>query len=123
MRLISDIAHCFVCSIIILFASTLPACQTKDNAVYDLLALRNEIEAHHSEYSQPEWDEIIGKYDEICMRLDEMPLTKEERMEVEKIKGEIVGYTSKIIIRDAAGKVKDIIDEIVSFTEGFLETF
>ena len=101
----------------------LVACQTESNAVYDLLMLRTEIEANHSQYIQSEWEDAIARYNEICGRLDEMSLTKEERMEVEKIKGEIAGYTANIIINDTVNKVQNIIDEVVSFSEGFLETF
>lgn len=100
----------------------LVACQTESNAVYDLLILRNEIEEHHSQYIQTEWEDVIARYNEICIRLDDMPLTKEERMEIEKIKGEIAGYTANIIINDTVDKVKKIIDEVVSFSDGFLET-
>lgn len=121
MRL--NIIHSAVCCIIGPFMLLLVACQTESNAVYDLLMLRTEIEANHSQYTQAEWEDVIARYNDICVRLDEMPLTKEERMEVEKIKGEIAGYTANIIINDTVNKVQNIIDEVVSFSEGFLETF
>lgn len=120
MRL--NFIHSAVCCIIGLFMLLLVACQTESNAVYDLLILRNEIEEHHSQYIQTEWEDVIARYNEICIRLDDMPLTKEERMEIEKIKGEIAGYTANIIINDTVDKVKKIIDEVVSFSDGFLET-
>ena len=121
MRL--NIIHTAVCCIIGSFMLLLVACKTESNAVYDLLMLRTAIEANHSQYTQSEWEDAITRYNEICVRLDEMPLTKEERMEVEKIKGEIAGYTANIIINDTVNKVQNIIDEVVSFSEGFLETF
>ena len=121
MRL--KIIHSAVCCIIGSFMLLLVACKTESNAVYDLLMLRTEIETNHSQYTQSEWENATARYNEICGRLDEMPLTNEERMEVEKIKGEIAGYTASIIINDIEDKVQNIIDEVVSFSEGFFETF
>lgn len=101
---------------------SLVACQTESNTIYDLITLRADIENNHSRYTQSDWEDTIATYNEICRRLDEIPLTKEERMEVEKIKGEIAGYIANIIVNDTKDKVQNIIDEVVSFSKGFLET-
>lgn len=122
-RLMMKVAHNIVYGITVLLTLALSACKAEHNAVYDLLAFRAEIEVNHSEWTQAEWEDAISRYNGICKQLDEMPLTKEERMEIEKIKGKIAGYASSIFISETADKVQDIIDKAVSFSDGFLETF
>ena len=95
----------------------------QENAVYDLMAFRTEIKEHCSEYTESEWENAFNRYMEICQRLDEIPFTREERLEIEKIKGEIAGYATTVIAQEVSDEIINIVEEINSFSEGFSETF
>lgn len=98
-------------------------CESKSNAVNELLVFRTEIKEHCAEYSPDEWEDAIERYTSICQELDEMQFTKEERQEIDKIKGEIAGYAATVATQEITDEVKTITDEIKSFAEGFGNTF
>lgn len=114
----SSLSTMIVCSCA-LFCS----CDTKQNYVFELLEFRTEIKEHCAEYSLDEWEDAIERYTSICQKLDEMQFTKEERLEIDKIKGEIAGYAATIASQEITDEVKTITDEIESFVEGFGNTF
>ena len=104
---------------LVLLCVLLAGCESKHNAVYELHLFRENIQKHGSKYSQMEWEQAIEEYADICKRLDEMPLTDEERMEIDKVKGEIAGHATTIAAQDISDKIQTIANEIESFAEGF----
>lgn len=108
---------------LVLLCVLLAGCDSKHNAVYELHLFRENIQNHGSKYSQMEWEQAIEEYADICKRLDEMPLTDEERMEIDKVKGEIAGHATTIAAQDISDKIQTIANEIESFAEGFNKTF
>lgn len=111
------------CIMLVLLGGLLCGCESKHNAVYELHAFRENIQKYGSEYSQTDWEQAIEEYADICKRLDEMPLTDEERMEIDKVKGEIAGHATTIAAQDISDKIQTIANEIESFAEGFNKTF
>ena len=107
----------------ILLYIILCSCESKQSAVYDLLVFRTEVKENCKNYTQSDWEDAIDKYEEICQRLDEMQLSKEERLEVNKIKGEIAGYAATVVVQDVSDECQKIIEEAKSFNEGFSKTF
>lgn len=99
------------------------SCESKQNSVFELLEFRTEVKNHSSEYSLEEWENALDKYTTICQRVDEMQLTCEERLEIDKIKGEIAGYAATVAAQEVSNEVKTIASEIESFVEGFSNTF
>lgn len=110
-------------AIITLTCVLISGCESKQNAVCELLELRTEVKEHGHEYSQTDWENTIDQYVDICQRLDEMQFTDKERMEIDKVKGEIAGYAATVAFQDVSDKVQTIAGEIESFTEGFSSTF
>lgn len=108
---------------ITLMCILLIGCESKQDVVCELLEFRTEIKEHSSEYSQADWENAIDKYTNLCQKLDEMPFTDEERMEIEKVKGEIAGYAATAAMQEVSDKVQTIAKEIESFAEGFNNTF
>lgn len=110
--------------IMIIFACILLfSCETKQNPVFELLEFRTEVKQHCSEYSPEDWENAFDKYTAICQRLDEMQFTTEERLEIDKIKGEIAGYAATVAAKEVSDEVKNIVNEIESFADGFSNTF
>lgn len=99
------------------------SCESKHNAVYDLLIFRTEIKNHSSEYTQSDWENAFEEYSDICQRLDDMPLSHEERVEIQKIKGEIAGYAATVAAQKTSDRIRAISEEINSFANGFSNTF
>lgn len=106
-----------------LISLTLCCCGEKENAVYELLTFRTEIKNNCDKYTEDDWEKALNKYSDICQRVDQMPLTSDERMEVEKIKGEIAGYAASVAAQEISNDVKTIASEIESFATGFSKTF
>lgn len=106
-----------------LISLTLCCCGEKENAVYELLTFRTEIKNNCDKYTDDDWEKALNKYSDICQRVDQMPLTSDERMEVEKIKGEIAGYAASVAAQEISNNVKTIASEIESFATGFSKTF
>lgn len=106
-----------------LISLTLCCCGEKENAVYELLIFRTEIKNNCDKYTDDDWEKALNKYSDICQRVDQMPLTSDERMEVEKIKGEIAGYAASVAAQEISNNVKTIASEIESFATGFSKTF
>ena len=116
--------HCSLkIAMITLMCILLIGCESKQDVVCELLEFRTEIKEHSSEYSQADWENAIDKYTNLCQKLDEMPFTDEERMEIEKVKGEIAGYAATAAMQEVSDKVQTIAKEIESFAEGFNNTF
>ena len=112
-----------ICIIVVVLCVVFSNCESKSNTVYELLAFRTEIKDHCSEYTQSDWENAIEKYKNLCHELDNMSFTEEERIEIDKIKGEIAGYAANVAVQEVSDKVHDIVDEIGSFAEGFSKTF
>lgn len=108
---------------VLLISFSLSSCDSKQNAVYELLAIRTEIKEHYSSYSQADWENAIERYNIICQELNEMQLTEEERLDIDKIKGEIAGYAATVVVQEATDEMQSIADEIKSFVSGFITTF
>lgn len=113
IRIITVCLLCFV----------LCCCGKNDNAVYELLTFRTEVQNNCRNYSTEDWEDALNKYTDICQKLDEMPLTNEERLEVEKIKGEIAGYAASVAAQDISNEIQTIATEIGAFAKGFSNTF
>lgn len=112
--------HCF-CFIILCFV--FGACETKTNPVYELLLFREEVKNNSAEYSQADWEIAIAKYAEISQRLDQMQFTEEEYLEIDKIKGEIVGYATSTVAQKVSDRILNIQSEVESFANGFCKAF
>lgn len=114
----------FLLIIVSFLCFTLVSCSNKPkgNAVFDLLVLRTEIESNGYNYSQSEWECAFDRYTEICQRLEEMDLTYEERLEIDKVKGEIAGTVASFTVQDISNEVEDIVDEFFSYAEGFVNS-
>ncbi len=108
---------------LVLLCLIVVSCQSKPNAVFELLSFRTEIREHCSGYSQEDWENAMNKYVDLCGRLDEIPFTEEERLEIDKIKGEIAGYAATVAAKEVSDEIKNIAGEIESFAEGFTRTF
>lgn len=110
--------------IVTLLCVIMGSCSTapKDNAVYDLLVLRTEISNNGYNYTQADWENAFEEYYEICQRLDEMQFTHEERLEIDKVKGEIAGVVASFAVRDISEEVQYMVDEFFSYSEGFLNS-
>lgn len=122
-NVISCLIHSTRCAMYALLCLLLISCESKPNAVYELLTFRTEVKEHCAEYTPEDWDSALNRYYEICQRLDEMPLTDEERYEIDKIKGEIAGYAATVAVEDAADEIINAVNEVGSFVEGFSKTF
>ena len=101
----------------------LSGCESKQDIVRELFEFRTELKEHCAEYSQTDWENAIEKYTNLCQKLDEMQFTDEERVEIDKVKGEIAGYAATAAIQEVSDKVQTIAKEIESFAEGFNNTF
>lgn len=110
-------------ALIALLSFLLGSCESKQNAVYDLLLFRTELQNSSANYSLEEWEYAIDRYADICLRLEEMPLTYEERLEIDKVQGEITGYVTTVAIQEASDRILNIAEEIESFADGFSKTF
>lgn len=119
-----DIIYVMTASIcVLLFSLTFASCKSESNPVYDLLKFRTEIRDHCAEYSEADWENALEEYEDICQRINEMNLSKEETLEVDKIKGEIAGYAAKVTVQQVNTEIQNIVDEIGSFADGFSKTF
>lgn len=110
---------------IILSCALLYGCSngSNQNPVYKLLKLRTEIKENCAYYSQEEWENAIDEYTAICEELNEMQFTTEERLEIDKIAGEIVGYAATVAAQNVTDEIKTITSELEAFSEGFSKTF
>ena len=54
------------------------SCESRKNAIYDLHVFRMELREHCADYSESDWNIAIEKYKDICERVDQMQLTREE---------------------------------------------
>lgn len=99
------------------------SCKSEKNSIYDLHVFRMELKNNCAYYSERDWENAINKYTEICERIDQMQLTRDERLEIDKVKGEIAGYAATVAAQDVSDCIRDITDEITSFVEGFTNTF
>ncbi len=102
---------------------TLLGCNSKPDAVRELMELRTEIKEHSAEYTPQDWEAAIKKFSEICKKVDETPLTDEERLEADRIKGEIAGYAASVAAQEVASGLQSITEEIGAFAEGFNNAF
>ena len=109
---------------------TLVACDSKENAVHDLLNLREEVKEHCVEYTEKEWEDTYDRFRDVCERLEGMEFTEEERMEIYKIEGEIAGYAATVFAQGIAdeiqiisGEINDFSKKMNSFSKGFKERF
>ena len=59
---------------------TLLGCNSKPDAVRELMELRTENKEHSAEYTSQDWEAAIKKFSEICKKVDETPFTDEERL-------------------------------------------
>lgn len=107
----------------VLLCTLLFSCETRQNPVYELLEFRKEIKEHCADYSKKDWERAIDEYSNICKKLDEMQFTSEERLEIDKIKGEIAGYAATTAAQEVSDEVHSIANEIESFAKGFSNTF
>ena len=114
----------------IVLSMTLVACDSKQSAIHDLLTLRAEVKEHCAEYTEKEWEDAYDRFMDIYERLDGMDFTEEERMEINKIEGEIAGYAATVFAQGVVDEIQTISDEISNFSKkmeffskGFEETF
>lgn len=84
---------------------------------------RNEIKVHSTEYNDQDWQNAIDKYADICERLDEMNLTKDEKLEIDKLKGEVAGYAATSASQQMFDAVESISKEVAAFADGFENTY
>ena len=115
--------HGTISIVLVLLCLIVAGCQSKPNAVFELLELRTEIKEHCAEYSSEEWEDVFDEYTTICQELDEMQFSDDERIEIDKIKGEIAGYAATVATQEVSDEIKNIANEIESFAEGFSNTF
>ena len=99
------------------------SCESRKNAIYDLHVFRMELREHCADYSESDWNIAIEKYKDICERVDQMQLTREELLEIDKVKGEIAGYAATVAAQNVSDCIKGITEEITFFIEGFTNTF
>lgn len=123
MQMLLNNIHRIIYGIIASCVLTLVACNSKQGAVTDLLTLRAEVKEHCAEYTEAEWKNAFNRFLDICEKLDEMSFTEEERMEINKIKGEIAGYTATVAAQEITDEIGNIAAEIESFSKGFDNTF
>ena len=108
---------------VIFLCFILCCCQSEQNPVYELLEFRTEVKNHCADYSEADWENAMNRYSEICERLDKMEFTKEERLEIDKVKGEIAGYAATVAAQQVSDEIQNIASEIESFANGFSKTF
>lgn len=106
------------------FCLVFVGCQTKQhNAVADLLRFRTELKANCEYYTADDWEDAIEEFAELCKELDKMDLTREERLEVNKVIGEITGCIATVAAQEVSDTMQDISEEIGAFVKGFEDTF
>ena len=120
-RLGSNGYHGIIFVMITLICITLCCCETRHNAVYELIEFREEIKNHGNEYSQADWENAMDEYAVISQELDMMKLTDEELKEVAKIKGEIAGITANSIAKQIIQESEKLANEFAGFLEGVEE--
>ena len=108
----------------IMFAMTgficfiLCCCESRHNSVYELLELREDMKKHSAEYSQADWENAMNEYAVICQELDQMELTDEERKEILRIKGEIVGIATNSMAKQFLENTDELVNSFAIFFEG-----
>lgn len=114
----------------IILSFILMACDSKEKSIHDLIKLRAEVKEHCAEYTEAEWEDAYNRYKEICIKLDKMDFTEEEREEINKIEGEIAGYAATVFAQEMMSEMQNIGEEIIDFTkkmqsfeEGFNKTY
>lgn len=106
-----------------LFMSFLSACNDKCDAVRDLLVLRTDIKNNSHSYTVDDWQNALDRYSEICERLSEIPFNREERLDIDKVKGEIAGYAATSVSQQVVDMAESISEEVGTFANGFENTF
>ena len=95
----------------------LVACDSKKDAVQDLLIFYAEIKEHGADYNVGDWLDASDNYTSICERLDEMQLSTKEKLALSKIQFEIELYMQAGVVMEVTGGLKKAIEESNNSTE------
>lgn len=97
----------------------------KTKAVNDMDSFIDKVEAEADSYTEADWESADAEFVELSAKLEEnySEMTEAERDEVSKTLGRYYGLQTKRGLESAAQGVKNVIEAIPSFFEGFSEAF
>lgn len=113
-----NIIRCIAFVMIGHFFLAMCCCESRHNAVYTLVELREELKEHSTEYSKTDWENAMNEYAVVCQELDQMELTDEERKEILRIKGEIVGIATNSMAKQFIENTDELVNSFAIFFEG-----
>ena len=113
-----NIIRCIAFVMIGHFFLAMCCCESRHNAVYTLVELREELKEHSTEYSKTDWENAMNEYAVVCQELDQMELTDEERKEILRIKGEIVGIATNSMVKQFIENTDELVNSFAIFFEG-----
>ena len=113
-----NIIRCIAFVMIGHFFLAMCCCESRHNAVYTLVELREELKEHSTEYSKTDWENAMNEYAVVCQELDQMELTDEERKEILRIKGEIVGIATNSMAKQFIENTDELVNSVAIFFEG-----
>lgn len=101
------------------------ACSTKQDAISNLSALVEEVQANGSNYSESDWRVIANELDAIECEMEQYKgeYTDEEIREIGRLKGVLLAQYSKCYVKSIKNGVENTIKEAEGVIDGFLNSF
>ena len=89
--------------------------------IQELARLTKNMRANHTSYSENDWDRVATKYYRIEEKLAKNRYTQAELQEIGRLRGECLGYFSKMAIKETQRVIQEANIQMQSGLEGFLD--
>ena len=89
--------------------------------IQELARLTKNMRANHTSYTESDWDRVATKYYRIEEKLAKNRYTQAELQEIGRLRGECLGYFSKMAIKETQRVIQEANIQMQSGLEGFLD--
>lgn len=99
----------------------LVSCNKEQSVINDYTALVEEVEANGDDFTEQQWEDYTQRCEEVETEMQQYDFNREQKQEIRKLQGRMaaaIGKHSETILKNAA---KDALEQIETFSEGFME--
>lgn len=97
------------------------SCTREGSALSEYRSLAKELKVNSTDYTQEDWERAIKKYEKLEEKISRCNFSKQEKKELNRLRGQCAAYMLKAISKQTKRDVEDVMEQFADMAEGFNE--
>ena len=97
------------------------SCTREGSALSEYRSLAKELKVNSTDYTQEDGERAIKKYEKLEEKISRCNFSKQEKKELNRLRGQCAAYMLKAISKQTKRDVEDVMEQFADMAEGFNE--